>query len=228
MASLTKNNSKMTEISEFIALTESKIRKDFENEGTGHDWWHIDRVRNIAVTIAKAENANIREAELGALLHDIADHKAHNNNLKAGPQATEIWLESISAPEDLIKRMSALVSEISFKGAKVDTPVSSLETACVQDADRLDAIGALGIARAFSFGGAHSRLLHHPDFKPTQHESFSAYATDKGPTIAHFYEKLLLLKDRMQTKTGQRMAEQRHQFMEAYLEQFFAEWDGLR
>ena len=215
-------------MSAIIGQTESKIRKDFENEGTGHDWWHIDRVRNIAVTIAKVEKANVQEAELGALLHDIADHKAHGNDLSAGPNATKKWLSEIGATEDLQEKMANLVSEISFKGAKIDTPVSSLETACVQDADRLDAIGAVGIARAFSFGGAHARLLHHPDFKPTQHSSFEAYAKDEGPTIAHFYEKLLLLKDRMQTKTGKRMAEQRHQFMETYLKQFFDEWEGKR
>ncbi|MGB1031786.1 MAG: HD domain-containing protein, partial [Flavobacteriales bacterium] len=146
----------------------------------------------------------------------------------AGPNATKKWLSEISAAEDLQERMANLVSEISFKGAQIDTPVSTIEAACVQDADRLDAIGAVGIARAFSFGGAHSRLLHHPDFKPTQHSSFEAYAKDDGPTIAHFYEKLLLLKDRMQTKTGKKMAEQRHQFMETYLEQFFDEWEGTR
>lgn len=211
---------------QLIQATEAHIKQLFENEGTGHDWWHIDRVRKSALNIAKAEGADLEIVELGALLHDIADHKFHNNDFSALPRATREWLESQRTDTELVDRLEQLVKEISFKGAKVNTETSSIEAACVQDADRLDAIGAIGIARAFAFGGAHGRLLHHPEHQNTLHNSAKAYVEDKGPTVAHFYEKLLLLKDRMQTKTGKILAEERHGFMETYLERFYEEWDG--
>lgn len=211
-----------------IREVESYIKTRFQSEGTGHDWWHIHRVRNNAIHIAKAENADVAKTELGALLHDIADHKFHDHDLEAGPNATMHLLNELGASIDLQKTMAQLVREISFKGAKVETPVSSLEAACVQDADRLDAIGAIGVARAFAYGGAHDRLLHHPDSKPELHDDFLAYAKSEGPTTAHFYEKLLLLKDRMQTETGKRLAEARHHYMEGFLQQFYDEWEGLK
>lgn len=213
-------------ITKLIKATEAHIHQRFENEGTGHDWWHIDRVRKNALNIAKAEGADLEIVELGALLHDIADHKFHNNDFSALPRATREWLESQGAAAELVNRLEQLVKEISFKGAQVSTETSSIEAACVQDADRLDAIGAIGIARAFAFGGANGRLLHHPEHQNTLHNSAKSYAEDKGPTVAHFYEKLLLLKDRMQTKTGKILAEERHRFMETYLEHFYEEWDG--
>ncbi|MDP4952661.1 MAG: HD domain-containing protein [Flavobacteriales bacterium] len=213
-------------LTKLIENTENHIKALFENEGTGHDWWHIDRVRNVAVKLAEMEGADLEITELGALLHDIADHKFHDNDFSALPRATRAWLISQEAPLDLVDRVEKLVTEISFKGAKVATDTTSIEAACVQDADRLDAIGAIGIARAFAYGGANKRLLHHPDFKPTMHDDPKAYASDKGPTIAHFYEKLLLLKDRMQTNSGKALAAERHLFMETYLKQFFKEWEG--
>lgn len=161
-------------------------------------------------------------------MHDIADHKFHRNDLEAGPKATIQILKGFGASDSLQQEMAQLVREISFKGAKIETPVSSIEAACVQDGDRLDAIGAIGVARAFAYGGAHNRLLHHPDSKPELHSNFMAYAKSEGPTTAHFYEKLLLLKDRMQTDTGKRLAAQRHQYMKAFLNQFYEEWDGLK
>ena len=211
-----------------IKQVEKHIKSMFEGEGTGHDWWHIHRVRNNSVHIAKVEKADLQKVELGALLHDIADHKFHNHNLEAGPNASYALLSGFGAPESLQNEMAQLVREISFKGAQVETPISSLEAACVQDGDRLDAIGAIGIARAFAYGGAHDRLLHHPDSKPELHDDFVAYAESQGPTTAHFYEKLLLLKDRMQTETGRRLADKRHQFMKGFLHQFFDEWDGAK
>jgi len=227
MKSLTlKAKHVLMSITKLIENTENHIKTLFENEGSGHDWWHIDRVRNVAVKLAKMEGADLEISELGALLHDIADHKFHDNDFSALPRATRAWLISQEAPLDLVDRVEKLVTEISFKGAKVTTETSTIEAACVQDADRLDAIGAIGIARAFAYGGANKRLLHHPDFKPTMHDDPKAYASDKGPTIAHFYQKLLLLKDRMQTKSGKALAAERHLFMETYLKQFFKEWKG--
>ncbi len=209
-----------------IHATETHIRQRFENEGTGHDWWHIERVRKNALHIAKEEGADLEIVTLGALLHDIADHKFHNNDFSALPKATREWLESQGAASTVVDRLEQLVTEISFKGAQVSTATSSIEAACVQDADRLDAIGAIGIARAFAYGGAHGRLLHHPEHQNTMHSTAKAYAEDEGPTIAHFYEKLLLLKDRMQTSTGKKLAEERHRYMENFLQQFYKEWEG--
>lgn len=212
------------EMNELITSIEREVKQKFENEGTGHDWWHIDRVRNNALKLAKKEGADLQLTELGALLHDIADHKFHDHDLTVGPKVAKNYVLKHGGSEGLADAVAQIVDEISFKGAGVDTPVSSKEAACVQDADRLDAIGAIGVARAFAYGGANNRLLYHPEVKPNPHDSFDAYVADKGHTINHFYEKLLLLKDRMQTKAGIAAAERRHAFMESFLEQFYEEW----
>ncbi len=209
-----------------LPAIESKVKSLFQSEGSGHDWHHIARVRNTALHIGKAEGGKLYLIELAALLHDIADHKFHDNDLTVGPRkARELIIEN-GGSEDLAETVSHIVAEVSFKGAEVETPVSSLEAAVVQDADRLDAIGAIGIARAFAYGGHKNRLLYDPDQDPTKHTAFEDYAKDQGHTINHFYEKLLLLKERMQTNTAKEMAMSRHRFMEVYLEQFYAEWNG--
>lgn len=210
---------------DWISKTEQFIKKRFFGEGTGHDWYHIDRTRRNAVFIAEKEGADLLVVEMAALLHDIADHKFHNGDLDEGPKQAEVWLLNLGMEVATIEKIKTIISEVSFKGARVATPVSTLEAACVQDADRLDAIGAVGIARAFAFGGAHDRLLYDPEIKPTLHEDFDSYRHDRSGTIAHFYEKLLLLKDRMQTDTGKQLAAQRHAFMETYLNQFYREWN---
>lgn len=209
-----------------IQSLERHVRSLFEQEGSGHDWWHIDRVRNTALYIAESEDADKEVTEWSALLHDIADHKFHGNDLSIGPERAHALVMKFTEDPVLASKVSSIVSEVSYKGAGVETPVSSIEGACVQDADRLDAIGAIGIARAFAYGGSKRRLLYHPEQKPTLHTDFEAYATDQGATINHFYEKLLLLKDRMQTETGKQLATKRHAFMEHYLEQFYGEWEG--
>jgi len=214
-------------MTELINLIESKVRSTFQNEGTGHDWYHIHRVRKVALHLAEKEGADTEVVELAALLHDIADHKFHDHDLTAGPaKAKELILEN-GGGDELANRVSQIISETSFKGAGVETPVSSIESAVVQDADRLDAIGAIGIARTFAYGGSKGQPIYIPDLKPTAHTNFEAYAKNRTSTINHFYEKLLLLKDRMHTESGKKMAEERHQFMEEYLEQFYAEWEGM-
>lgn len=209
-----------------LSKTEKFVRSQLEGEGSGHDWWHIHRVRNTALSIGKKEKADLYIVELAALLHDIADHKFHDGDETAGPRVAGDWLTSVSAKEKTILHVCTIIEEISFKGAKVATPMSTMEGKVVQDADRLDAIGAIGIARAFAYGGHKNRLLYDPEHEPTMHESFDEYKNDKGATINHFYEKLLLLKDRMNTKTGKEMAQNRHTYMEEFLTQFMNEWKG--
>lgn len=198
----------------------------FLHEGTGHDWAHILRVHDMACHIAKAEGADRSIAALGALLHDIADHKFHGGDLSEGPRQAAEAIIRHGGGDELAQRVAVLVSEVSYKGAGVDTPTSTAEAAAVQDADRLDAIGAIGVARAFAYGGSKARPLHVPGASPEMHRSFEAYAKSDGGTIHHFYEKLLLLKSRLQTTTALRMAERRHEFMNQFLEQFLSEWEG--
>jgi uncharacterized protein len=213
-------------IQPLIESIREEMKSRFAGEGTGHDWAHMERVWRNAVVIAKAEGANAEVVALGALLHDIADHKFHNGSLSEGPrQAREAIMQRGGDPE-LADKVATIVAEVSFKGAGVPTPVSSLEAAVVQDADRLDAIGAIGVARAFAYGGSKGRALHSPGSKPLAHDDFQSYANDEGATINHFYEKLLLLQDRMHTATGKAMAAERHAFMEAFLAQFLKEWQG--
>ena len=210
---------------QIITNVRAEIKAQFEGEGTGHDWWHIVRVVNTAKHIALEEGANSFIVELSALLHDVGDHKFYKEKDAAEKLISEM-LDNAGVSEELKNQVLEIVSNVSYKGANVETRPTSLEGKVVQDADRLDAIGAIGIARAFAYGGNKERLLYHPEQPPVMHNDFEAYKNDKGHTINHFYEKLLLLKDRMQTKSGKEMAEERHQYMEGYLKQFYKEWEG--
>jgi uncharacterized protein len=214
----------MAESCDILTKTEAMIRERLAGDSSGHDWWHIHRVRNNAVAIARAEGADEFLVELAALLHDIADWKFHGGSDTAGPRAAREWLSASQADPAVIDQVCEIIAGVSFKGAGVATDMPTLEGRCVQDADRLDAIGAIGIGRAFAFGGHFGRLMYDPAQTPQWDGSFAEYKTKSGPTINHFYEKLLLLKDRMQTPTGRQMAAERHAFMEQFLDQFFREW----
>ena len=213
---------------DLIAATAAHMEQLFAGEGSGHDWAHIRRVWLMARRLAAAEpGADALVTELAALLHDIADWKFHDGDYEAGPRAARAWLLSQGAAELLIERVEMAIREVSFKGLGVATPVSSLEAALVQDADRLDAIGAIGIARAFAYGGHKGRPLHDPSVPPVAHDSFASYQKNTAPTLNHFYEKLLHLKDRLNTNAARAVAAGRHAFMEAYVARFLAEWDGI-
>ncbi|GAA4297891.1 HD domain-containing protein [Nibribacter koreensis] len=207
-----------------IEATALHVEKLFAGEGSGHDWWHIRRVWKTALAIGEQEGANLTVVQLGALLHDIADWKFHDGNEEAGPQAAMAWLRSLNTPEEIISEVAAIVKEVTFKGAGVENTPSSLEGKVVQDADRLDAIGAIGIGRAFAYGGHKGREMYNPGILPALHDSFEAYKKNQAPTLNHFYEKLFLLKDRMHTQAGKKMAEKRHAHMQAFVQQFLAEW----
>ena len=192
----------------------------------GHDWWHIHRVWTNARLIAREEQVDMLVVELAALLHDIADSKFHDGDEEIGPRTAQNWLESQDVDQHIIDHVVMIIRHISFKGGHNEGAFHSPELAVVQDADRLDALGAIGIARAFNYGGHKGRGLYDPAIPPNLRMSKEEYKHSTAPTINHFYEKLLLLKDRMNSRTGRRMAEERHRFMEAYLEQFYREWDG--
>jgi len=196
-----------------------------EAEG-GHDWWHIYRVWKLAIHINKVEGANDVVVQLGALLHDIADSKFNNGDETVGPKVAREFLESQLVDLNIINQVIYIIDHISFKGGFSLTNKTSLELKVVQDADRLDAIGAIGIARAFNYGGFKNRVMHDPSVAPALYADKEAYKSNNAPTINHFYEKLLLLKDKMNTTTGKQLAEERHAFMETYLSQFYAEWEG--
>jgi uncharacterized protein len=211
-----------------IATTAHFIEDKFVNEGSGHDWAHIRRVWLMARRLAAAHpEADALVTELAALLHDIADWKFHGGDYEAGPRAARVWLHSQQVPEAVITRVETIIREVSFKGAGVATPVSTIEAALVQDADRLDAIGAIGIARAFAYGGHAGRSLHDPAISPVVHDSFASYQKNTAPTLNHFYEKLFHLKDRLNTNGARAVARERHAFMETYVARFLAEWDGV-
>ncbi len=206
---------------EILFETESFVKQHFEGESSGHDWWHIYRVKNLAVKIADAEGGDLFIIEMAALLHDLDDWKLVKEKDES---KTEAWLKKTGMTKADSNCILEIISQVSFKGAGVENTATSLEAQIVQDADRLDAIGAIGIARTFTYGGHKGRLMYDPDRSPEKHQSFEAYKKSTAPTINHFYEKLLLLKDRMNTKTALEMASVRHQFMEVFLEHFFNEW----
>jgi uncharacterized protein len=209
-----------------LQQTAEHVRGLLSGEGTGHDWFHALRVCRTALAIGREEGADLFLIELAALLHDVADWKFAGGDHDAGPRAARDWLQSLDVPTTTIDHVCEIVASLSFKGAGVATPMRSLEGQCVQDADRLDALGAIGIARTFAYGGHKGQPLYDPATKPDLHASFDACKRGGGSTINHFYEKLLLLQDRMNTSTGKRLAAERHQFMEWFLEQFLAEWEG--
>lgn len=213
---------------DLITATAQFIEQKFANEGSGHDWEHIRRVWLMARRLSTAHpEANHDVTELAALLHDIADWKFHDGDYEAGPRAARAWLASQYASEELIFRIETVIREVSFKGVGVATPVSSIEAALVQDADRLDAIGAIGIARAFAYGGHKGRALHDPAIAPVAHDSFASYQKNSAPTLNHFYEKLLHLKDRLHTDAARDVAAGRHVYLEGFVTRFLAEWDGV-
>src|SRR5690606_25861855 len=191
----------------------------------GHDWFHIQRVYNNARHIAADEHADAFVVALGALLHDIADSKFHNGDEKLGPRVSREFLQQQQVQPEVIEHVASIIENVSFKGGNVSRNFHSIELDIVQDADRLDALGAIGIARTFNYGGFKGRPLFDPSISPNLNMSKEEYKASNAPTINHFYEKLLLLKDRMNTDSGRKIALERHQFMELFLEQFYAEWD---
>jgi uncharacterized protein len=211
--------------SDLIDRTASHVRTVLAGDGTGHDWWHVYRVWRTAQRIGQAEKADLLVVELAALLHDIADWKLHAGDSAVGPQMAKDWLDSQGFDAGVTEHVCQIIAGISFKGASVEQPPLSLEGKVVQDADRLDAMGAIGIARTFAYGGAKGHVIYDPEAKPTEHRTAEAYLQG-GTIVNHFYEKLLLLKDRMNTATGKAMAAARHQVMEDYLRRFYEEWDG--
>ncbi len=202
------------------------VKKTLEGAEGGHDWFHIERVFNNSKLIAKGEKSDLEIVELGALLHDIADSKFHNGDETVGPKVASDFLRSQGASEEVIDHVIKIIENISFKGGNEEQKFTSIELDIVQDADRLDAIGAIGIARCFNYGGFKGRALYDPEIEPKLNMTKDEYKASNAPTINHFYEKLLLLKDRMNTGTGRRIAADRHAFMVKYLDQFYKEWNG--
>lgn len=211
---------------ELIRRTADYVQNALSEAEGGHDWWHIHRVWTNAKRIAREEQVDPYVVELAALLHDIADSKFHDGDEEIGPRTAQQFLASLPVDSEVVDHVVQIIRSVSFKGGHNEGGFHSPELAVVQDADRLDAIGAIGIARAFNYGGHKGRGLYDPAILPNLHMSKEEYKHSTAPTINHFYEKLLLLKDRMNTETGRRMAEERHRFMEHYLEQFYREWNG--
>ena len=211
---------------ELINKTISFVKAKLENAEGGHDWFHIERVFKNAVLIAKNEDCNVIVVKLSALLHDIADSKFHEGDESVGPKIARDFLESENVDEEIITHVVHIIKNISYKGGNFEKKFSSLELDVVQDADRLDAIGAIGIARAFNYGGFKNRALYDPKIAPNSRMSKEEYKNNDAPTLNHFYEKLLLLKDKMNTDTGKQIAKERHRYMEGFLAQFYAEWEG--
>jgi len=209
---------------EWIDRTVAHVRQTLSGEGSGHDWWHVWRVWRMAGRIGRAEGADLLIVEMAALLHDIADWKSYGGDSAVGVQTACDWMASLGIDAVAAQHVCRIIADISFKGAGVAEPTLSFEGKVVQDADRLDAMGAIGIARAFSYGGSKGRLMHDPAAQPVLHDTPAAYLAG-GTSVNHFYEKLLLLKDRMNTATGKALAERRHRFMEQYLSVFFEEWE---
>ncbi|MDC9723502.1 MAG: HD domain-containing protein [Urechidicola sp.] len=220
------NNNQKTTINNTISF----VKKTLENAEGGHDWFHIERVYKNANLISKTENVNDYIVALGALLHDIADAKFYDGDETVGPKMARDFLESQHVEESIIDHVVNIINHISYKNSLNTSGEkwSSPELEVVQDADRLDAIGAVGIARCFNYGGFKNRPMYDPEISPNLNMSKEEYKKSAAPTINHFYEKLLLLKDKMNTASGKKIAEQRHDYMEQYLEQFYAEWDGAK
>lgn len=211
---------------ELVLNVADKIKKQFFGEETGHDWYHIERVWRNAKLIATDEECNDLVVELGALLHDIADHKFVENFETEGPKRTNTLLSDCGFEKDIIDQVLHIVVNCSFKGGIGENKMNSIEGFIVQDADRLDAIGAIGIARTFAYGAKHGNMIYDPEIKPADFKSEEEYRTKRTHTINHFYEKLLLLKDLMNTESGKKIAEERHQYMIDFLDQFYGEWEG--
>ena len=209
-----------------IQKTAEFVKTELKDAEGGHDWFHTLRVWNLAKCIAKTEAVDGFTVELGALLHDIADSKFHAGNEEIGPKKARDFLSSLNVEKSTIMHIEQIIANISFKESFATQKFKSPELDAVQDADRLDAIGAIGIARAFNYGGFMNRELYNPDIKPNLNMSKEEYKKSNAPTLNHFYEKLLLLKDKMNTATGKSMAQHRHEFMKQYLDEFLNEWNG--
>lgn len=202
------------------------VKQQLENAEGGHDWFHMERVYKNALLIAREEDCDLTVVQLGALLHDIADSKFHNGDETIGPKTARTFLENEKVDETLIQHVINIIENISFKGGNFEKHFHSKELGIVQDADRLDAIGAIGIARTFNYGGFKNRALYNPEIAPNLNMTKEEYKNSKAPTLNHFYEKLLLLKDKMNTETGKKIALERHKYTENFLSQFYAEWEG--
>ena len=208
---------------QIIEITTHFVRTTLSNAEGGHDWWHIHRVHTNAKRIAQTETCDMLVVELAALLHDIADSKFHNGDEEIGPATAAAFLKSNGVDEETTIHVQQIIRHISFKSGFDKPAFHSIELDIVQDADRLDAIGAIGIARTFSYGGFKGREIYNPEIAPNLNMSKDEYKNSTAPSINHFYEKLLLLKDKMNTASGKKLAEKRHAFMESYLEQFYLE-----
>lgn len=202
-----------------------QIKSQFENDSSGHDWFHIERVWKLSKFLHEKEGGDLEVIELAALLHDISDYKLNGGKLNIGGQVASSILEEHNCNAELIEKVVYIVDNISYKGANTPAEMESIEGKIVQDADRLDAIGAIGIARTFAYGGHKGQPMYDPALNPTLHESFEQYANSRTSTINHFYEKLLLLKDRLNTTTAKEIGKKRHQIMEDFLTEFYAEWN---
>ncbi|MGY5353004.1 HD domain-containing protein [Wenyingzhuangia sp. IMCC45533] len=213
--------------SQIIENTINFVKITLKEAEGGHDWFHIERVYKNTLLIAQTEKCDLLVVSLAALLHDIADSKFHEGDEEIGPQTARNFLESLNVKKSVINHVVKIIENVSFKGGKELKTFTSKELEVVQDADRLDAIGAIGIARAFSYGGYKNRGLYDPDIAPDMNMTKEEYKNSTAPTINHFYEKLLLLKEKMNTPTGQKIASRRHEFMNQYLQQFYDEWNGL-
>lgn len=211
-----------------ISKTIDFVKEELKNAEGGHDWFHIERVFKNAILISKDEKADVFVVSLAALLHDIADAKFHNGDETIGPKKASNFLHNLQVDNGVIAHVINIINHMSFKNefTNESSPINSIEFQIVQDADRIDAIGAIGIARCFNYGGFKNRALYDPEIRPNLTMTKEEYKKSNAPTINHFYEKLLLIKDKMNTKTGKEIAEKRHQFMELYLSQFYNEWDG--
>jgi uncharacterized protein len=217
----------MNEQKQLILQTEQFVKEELKDAEGGHDWWHIYRVWKLARHIAEKEKVDMLVVELSALLHDIADSKFHDGDEHIGPQKAETFLKSIHVPDTVITHVVDIIRNISFKGGHTGNFYSP-ELGVVQDADRLDALGAIGIARTFNYGGFKNRVIYDPEILPDLQMTKEQYKKSTAPTINHFYEKLLLLKDRMNTTAGRELALERHTFMQTFLDQFYKEWEGER
>ncbi|MFV8325599.1 HD domain-containing protein [Flavobacterium sp. ZS1P14] len=211
---------------DLISKTILFVKAKLENAEGGHDWFHIERVYRNAISISKNEACDTTVVQLGALLHDIADSKFHNGDETIGPKIAREFLASENVDEEIINHVVNIINNISYKGGNFEKKFSSIELDVVQDADRLDAIGAIGIARTFNYGGFKNRTLYDPKIAPNTRMTKEEYKNNDSPTINHFYEKLLLLKDKMNTETGRQIAKERHRYMEGFISQFYAEWEG--
>jgi len=211
-----------------LRQAEEYVRRILKGESTGHDWWHAYRVWKNSIKIGEKENADMFVIQLAALLHDIADWKLNKGDESSGLKKVREFLEGLKVDENVIDHVCEIINNVSFRGADVKTKLRTKEAMVVQDADRLDALGAIGIARTLAYGGYDGREIHNPGIKPRLYKDFEEYKNSKTTSINHFYEKLLLIKDLMNTETAKKIAEERHKFTEQYLDEFLKEWEGLK